>query len=55
MVTAGVARRVVFNLGGGGVMKFRCGDEELYWLPHGWGYLIGPVASGKAPVRDGLF
>ncbi|KAL6745518.1 hypothetical protein V8C86DRAFT_3123411 [Haematococcus lacustris] len=48
--------RVVFNLGGGNVVNLRCGDEELcYWLAHGWGYFIGPVASGKAPVSDGLF
>ncbi|KAJ9520744.1 hypothetical protein QJQ45_007613 [Haematococcus lacustris] len=48
--------RWTFNLGGGGVVNLRCGDEELcYRLEHGWGYFIGPVASGKAPVTDGLF
>ncbi|KAL6762926.1 hypothetical protein V8C86DRAFT_2509167, partial [Haematococcus lacustris] len=28
--------RVVFNLGGGGVVNLRCGDEKLcYWFAHG--------------------
>ncbi|GFH19675.1 hypothetical protein HaLaN_16657 [Haematococcus lacustris] len=48
--------RVVFNLGGGGVVNLHCGDEELsYWLEHGWGYFMGPIASGKAHVSDDLF
>ncbi|KAL6746227.1 hypothetical protein V8C86DRAFT_2949970, partial [Haematococcus lacustris] len=46
--------RVVVNLGGGGLVNLRCGNETLHYrLPHGWAYFIGPVASGKAPVSDG--
>ncbi|GFH32849.1 hypothetical protein HaLaN_32137 [Haematococcus lacustris] len=48
--------RVVVNLGGGGVVNIRCGGEEqCHWLPHGWAYFMGPVASGKLPVRPGLY
>ncbi|KAL6748624.1 hypothetical protein V8C86DRAFT_3146508 [Haematococcus lacustris] len=47
--------RVVFNLGGGGVVNLKCDEELCYGLDHGWGYFIGPVASGKAPVTDGVF
>ncbi|KAL6752710.1 hypothetical protein V8C86DRAFT_2748590 [Haematococcus lacustris] len=48
--------RVVVNLGGGGLVNLRCGNETLHYrLPQGWAYFIGPVASGKAPVSDGLF
>ncbi|KAL6745052.1 hypothetical protein V8C86DRAFT_3151791 [Haematococcus lacustris] len=48
--------RAVFNLGGGGVVGLRCGGEEQHYsLEHGDGYFMGPMASGKAPVSDGLF
>ncbi|KAL6750175.1 hypothetical protein V8C86DRAFT_2819835 [Haematococcus lacustris] len=48
--------RVVVNLGGGGVVNLRCGGEkQCHWLPHGWAYFMGPVASGKLPVRPGLY
>ncbi|KAJ9522886.1 hypothetical protein QJQ45_023680, partial [Haematococcus lacustris] len=48
--------RVVFNLGGGGVVGLRCdGEDQHYSLEHGDGYYMGPIASGKAPVSNGLF
>ncbi|KAJ9512765.1 hypothetical protein QJQ45_019061 [Haematococcus lacustris] len=48
--------RAVFNLGGGGVVGLRCGGEDQHYsLEHGDGYFMGPIASGKAPVSDGLF